>query len=68
MRLLTLAALAAVSAVTSVFATDPRKTPNVVFIMADDLGDAELGCFGQKRIKTPSIDRMAGGGMKFTRF
>ncbi len=49
----------------------PRLTaapPNVVFIMADDLGVAELGCYGQKLIRTPNVDRMAADGMKFTRF
>jgi arylsulfatase len=42
--------------------------PNVVLIVADDLGSAELGCYGQKLIRTPSVDRMAAGGMRFTRF
>ncbi len=40
--------------------------PNIVFIMADDLGYAELGCYGQKKIKTPNIDRLAAEGVKFT--
>ena len=40
--------------------------PNIVFIMADDLGYGDLGCFGQKRIKTPYLDRMAREGMKLT--
>lgn len=39
---------------------------NVVLIMADDLGWQELGCYGQKKIKTPNIDRLAAEGMKFT--
>lgn len=42
--------------------------PNVVFILADDLGWRELGCYGQEKIRTPNVDRMAAGGMKFTRF
>ena len=42
------------------------KPPNVVFIMADDLGFAELGCYGQKKIRTPNIDRLARSGMRFT--
>lgn len=42
------------------------KTPNVVFIMADDLGIGDLGCYGQNRIKTPAIDALAAQGMKFT--
>jgi arylsulfatase len=44
------------------------RQPNVVFIMADDLGWGELGCYGQKIIRTPAIDRLAGQGMRFTRF
>jgi arylsulfatase len=44
------------------------EKPNVVFIMADDLGAHELGCYGQTRIKTPNIDRLAAGGMRFTHF
>jgi arylsulfatase A len=42
--------------------------PNVVLIVADDLGWAELGCYGQTHIRTPHLDRMAKDGMKFTRF
>src|SRR3954470_12694565 len=43
----------------------PAK-PNVIFILADDLGYGDLGCYGQKLIKTPSIDRLAAEGMRFT--
>jgi arylsulfatase len=49
-------------------ATAADRPPNIVFIIADDLGWAELGCYGQKMIRTPSVDRLAAGGMKFTRF
>src|SRR5262245_33053588 len=42
--------------------------PNIVLIMADDLGCFELGCYGQTKIKTPEIDKLAAGGMKFTHF
>jgi arylsulfatase A-like enzyme len=41
---------------------------NVIYIMADDLGYGELGCYGQKLIPTPNIDRLAAEGTKFTRF
>ena len=40
--------------------------PNVVFIMADDLGIGDVGCYGQQRIKTPAIDQLAKNGLKFT--
>jgi arylsulfatase A len=42
--------------------------PNVIYIMADDLGYGELGCYGQTKIPTPNIDRLAKEGVKFTRF
>ncbi|MEZ5385276.1 MAG: arylsulfatase [Prosthecobacter sp.] len=42
--------------------------PNLIWIMADDLGYADLGCYGQKVITTPNIDRMAKEGMRFTHF
>jgi arylsulfatase A-like enzyme len=41
------------------------ERPNVIFILADDLGYADLGCFGQKLIRTPNIDRLAAEGMRF---
>jgi arylsulfatase A-like enzyme len=40
--------------------------PNIVLILADDLGYRELGCFGQKRIRTPNLDRLAEQGMRLT--
>src|SRR4051812_23605881 len=42
------------------------RTPNIIFILADDLGYGELGCYGQKKILTPRLDRMAAEGMRFT--
>ena len=45
----------------------PRR-PNIIFIMADDLGYGELGCYGQEKIKTPNIDRLAWEGMKLTQY
>ncbi len=44
----------------------PKARPNIVFILADDLGYAEVGCYGQKKIRTPNIDRLAAEGMRFT--
>lgn len=43
-----------------------QNKPNIIFIMADDLGYGDLGCYGQTQIKTPYIDRMAAQGMRFT--
>jgi arylsulfatase A-like enzyme len=40
--------------------------PNIVFILADDLGYGDLGCYGQKQIQTPNLDRLAADGMRFT--
>jgi arylsulfatase A-like enzyme len=45
----------------------PRK-PNIVIILTDDQGYADVGCFGAKGIKTPQLDRMAVEGMRFTDF
>src|SRR5262245_61930850 len=42
------------------------RKPNIVFILADDLGYGDLGCYGQSRLATPSIDRLAKEGMRFT--
>ena len=45
----------------------PQETPpNIVWILADDLGYGDLGSYGQKRIQTPHLDRMAAEGMRFT--
>lgn len=46
-------------------AAEPLR-PNIIYIMVDDLGYGDLGCYGQKVIQTPNIDRLAAEGMKFT--
>ncbi len=43
------------------------QKPNIIYILADDLGWGDLGCYGQATLKTPHIDALARGGMKFTR-
>jgi arylsulfatase A-like enzyme len=42
------------------------EKPNIIFIIADDLGYGDLGCYGQKTIKTPELDRLAANGIRFT--
>ena len=41
-------------------------TPNVIYILADDLGYGDLACYGQDKLTTPNIDRLASEGMRFT--
>jgi arylsulfatase A len=63
--------LAALLAVLSVVAAPPRvegRLPNIVIIYADDLGYADLGCFGAQGFTTPNLDRLAREGRRFTSF
>lgn len=56
-----------VFALTSCTPAEPVfNPPNIIFIMADDMGVADLGCYGQQVIRTPRIDELAGRGMRFT--
>jgi arylsulfatase A len=43
-----------------------RELPNVIYIYADDMGYGELGCYGQQKIRTPNLDKLAADGMRFT--
>ena len=64
LRILTVVMIGTMVGAPSAGAAD--RLPNIVYIMADDLGYAELGCYGQQKIKTPNIDRLATQGMRFT--
>jgi arylsulfatase A-like enzyme len=44
----------------------PDQATNVIYILADDLGKGDLGCYGQKKLQTPNIDRLANEGIKFS--
>jgi arylsulfatase A len=60
--------LASVGAVTAAKASfqPPSRRPNIVLILADDMGMGDLGCYGQKLLKTPHLDRLAAEGTRFT--
>jgi arylsulfatase A-like enzyme len=44
----------------------PQRKPNIIWIMSDDLSWGDLGCFGQEKIRTPNLDRLRAGGMRFS--
>ena len=58
--------LAALLGLTTSAVAQASKKPNIIFILADDLGYGDVGCYGQKKIKTPNLDKMAKQGMRFT--
>src|ERR1041385_2025610 len=61
-------AVAFVSPVTQAARAPAPRKPSIIFILADDLGYGDLGCYGQTKIKTPNIDQLAAEGMRFTDF
>ena len=65
-RVFAVGAVTAACLLSTVSAAAADEKPNIIFIMADDLGYGDLGCFGQKVIRTPNIDRMASEGLRFT--
>src|SRR5476649_2943478 len=65
MKRFVIALVAALSIANFANAGDAKK-PNIIYILADDLGYGELGCYGQKKIKTPNLDKLAAQGLRFT--
>src|SRR3954471_7049889 len=64
----TIVMLLIVSLFAPVLRAAEKRPPNVIIILADDQGYADLGCYGSFAIKSPRIDRMAAEGMRFTDF
>jgi arylsulfatase A-like enzyme len=61
-----LSALAALAAAPAIAAQAGSRRPNIIFILADDMGYGDTSVYGQRRIATPNIDRLAKSGMRFT--
>lgn len=64
--LTTAAAAQTVAAQNTMHETAPAPRPNILFILADDLGYGDLGCYGQRLVPTPHIDSLAAAGLRFT--
>src|SRR6266545_32217 len=58
----------AAAALSQARAQNRNRPPNIILIIADDLGYADLGCYGNTSIRTPHIDRLAAEGVRFTDF
>jgi arylsulfatase A-like enzyme len=65
MKLFLIACLAALTSFAAFCRADSK--PNIIYILADDMGYGDVGCYGQKKLTTPNLDRMAVEGMRFTR-
>src|SRR6188474_3176285 len=53
---------------TSFAADRATQRPNIIFLLADDLGYGDIGAFGQKKIRTPNLDQLAKDGMRLTHY
>src|SRR6187397_1500598 len=68
MRLLSVFIVSTLLAFVSPSARAAASPPNIVFILVDDMGYADVGCMGSKDIRTPNVDRIAAEGVKLTNF
>ena len=66
MKMIKAILFAVVMLAVNVFSVSAADKPNVIYILADDLGYGDLSCYGQTKLATPNIDRLADDGMKFT--
>ena len=60
-----LGTIALAAGIDNLFGQTVSRTPNIVFIMADDLGYADVACYGRPDLSTPNIDRLAAKGVRF---
>ena len=66
LKIMGMSAVATMALTPDVEAQEAREKPNIIYVFSDDLGWNELGCYGQQKIQTPSLDNMAEEGMRFT--
>jgi arylsulfatase A len=57
-----------IAAIMGIVATAQSKQPNIIFLLADDLGYGDIGCYGQEKIETPNINQLAKEGLRCTQF
>src|SRR5580692_12947450 len=60
-----LGTFALAAGIQDVFGQGPQRPPNILYIMADDLGYADVSCYGRPDLSTPNIDRIAANGVRF---
>jgi arylsulfatase A len=65
-KLISLAVISSAAIISCSQQEHENNTPNIIYILADDLGYGDLGCYGQKKFSTPNIDKIAASGMLFT--